>query len=370
MNTLSKDIIQEIVKHVSVKDAYMLKLASKHFSKQIQNLEELLIRKINCRLAHLIGSTRLPQFKHLLQRFNAVITGSFLIQCILDEDWQTDVDIMIPVSSVTKVELKWLNVWDFDNLLYGLLDHEDVRRESTHIYEDGHQDIVSLRSYTLKERTTKIQTCVFRSEAKTTNAFVYRHADFDICRNVYSVIKIGEDEKEYVKVATLNQICTRQTEFKLGRVVCNSMRRYAKYMNKGFTFTNSVHAFFDQICSTSKSYTVFHVKRLDETNETNEIDGVYQVLKGDIQTIANIIDFNQPRRKSGPARLIKCDIANMTFKIPDYEKIPRVVCDKKVACPVKFCFGDITHFHVGYEYADPLDFEYIFIDDDKFVLPP
>ena len=168
------------------------------------------------------------------------------------------------------------------------------------------------------------------------------------------------NEEEYVKIATLSQIGNKETEFKLGKVVSNSMRRYTKYLNRGFKFTNSNFAdLFHSICSTSRVYTVFRVKRIK--------DNEYQVLQGDLDKINEVIDCYSPGTDDGPSLLYNCNVVDRTIQIPK-DTFYQLNCDERVACPVKFCFGDLNHFHIDDRQGLTIKTEFIFVDDENFEL--
>jgi hypothetical protein len=62
------------------------------------------MNKINNRLLSIFGN-RLPALKKIMQKTGCVISGSFIIQCLLDETWKnTDIDFYVPMpgNKITK----------------------------------------------------------------------------------------------------------------------------------------------------------------------------------------------------------------------------------------------------------------------------
>lgn len=357
-------IIIEISKHLTVANAYMFKMVNKICAKTI-NISTMLIQTINMRLSDIVGQNTLPLFKRLLQDHEAVISGSFIIQCILGEDWKTDVDIMTLSKNVKDVKTQCIDISDIDDKLYKMLDHEDVRYDPVQIYADGFKDIKTLRTYILKNTETAIQCVIFKdSENLVTSAFVFQHADFDICRNVYGIDKTDKTDKdgsEYIKIYKMHQICTKRAEFKLGKVVANSIRRHENYVRCGFEFTNDLKPFFDTMCSTANVYSVFYVKRIIGKGQR------FRLVEGSMKALLKYSVYGE----QGYPKALFRQINEEEFEIKS--RAEHVNCDQNLRCPVKFCFGGSggsggnsleqpEHFHINGGYSDPIKYiEVIFI---------
>src|SRR3990172_4731194 len=77
---------------------FNLRRTNQHFNTRITDvmIVKNIAKQIILRLKHIFGD-KLSEFKQILQETKAVITGSFIIQCVLDVYWKdSDIDIFIP----------------------------------------------------------------------------------------------------------------------------------------------------------------------------------------------------------------------------------------------------------------------------------
>lgn len=331
---LTKDLISEIIQHMTISDIYRFKQINKLVWSSI-NLETLIINEINRRL-YIIFGQNWDKIKKELERIGGVISGSFIIQSILGEEWQTDIDIFLFEKRLKYIKGPTRKIADFDDFLYHTLDHKSVNYDGNHWYEDGREKIISVRNYQLKNNLT-IQTVIIESDYNTLDQFVYRYADFDICRNVYGI----KNGKEYIKICNLNQIVERTTEFKLGMKLSCTLRRYDKYKTRGFIFINDLKDLFDQIILKSDLLQVFYVRNLPNNR--------YQLLRGDKNILSQMKHY-QLISEDLPAttnNLIASDLFPLTDDIFEIKNVIYLKCDDRLICPVKFCYGhDKSHFHI------------------------
>ena len=330
---VSRDIVKEIIKHLPVIDIYNFRTVSKTVFGVIE-LNQIIINKINHRLKSILGD-KFDVFKSRLEQVGGAISGSTIIQCCLDEDWETDVDVYLLNKNLKPVEIKCRSISDFDDFLYCTLDHISVNYNPPIEYENGHEKIKSIRTYKLINSKTMIQTVVVDSPDDSVDKFIYRHADFNICRNVFGTLN-GQD---YIKIQDLDGIINRRTQFRLGNFISNTFARYNKYCNRRFTFTNHLRDFFDQIREISEVYKIFHVEKCDPDS--------YQVIKGDIDVLKSMEMYKSSNDWNLPGELVSVFIFNNdTFKI-NSEVARLSECGKSIICPVKFCYGDEKeHFHI------------------------
>ena len=75
-----------------------MSLTSRYFYKQF-DIKSLIIKEINSRLFE-IFKNKLSDFKKSLVSTGAMISGSFILQCILNEKWRKyDIDIYLPIKN-------------------------------------------------------------------------------------------------------------------------------------------------------------------------------------------------------------------------------------------------------------------------------
>lgn len=326
LGCLPKELISEIGTHLSPCDAYSLKLTNKLAATAI-SIEQILIKRINTRLNSILGVECWNKVKIQMERVGAVISGSILIQVFLDQDWETDVDIIVPWERVSYSVICHKRISDFDDFLYQTLEHGAVNYNSTQTYNDGREELISIRNYSLLNSKTSIQTVIVKSDERTMDEFVYQHADFDICRNVFGIV----NQKEYVKMCSVNEIHGRSTPFKLGKVVSNSMKRRDKYVSRGFEFTGDLESLFEQIISKSSHYKVFEIEKIEFNR--------YRLVKGDVKaldelTVGDIVCDDQGNQIS--VEQLKIDDNILEFSAYEHSYGAR---DENIICPVKFCYG-------------------------------
>ncbi len=95
---------QIIFDNMPTTDIHKIKTIFSIYSHKIDEyLYRRFLKTINQRFIDMFGEDA-PLFKKELIKNNAVISGSFLIQCILEEDWKTDVDIYVPIHKMDNLQ--------------------------------------------------------------------------------------------------------------------------------------------------------------------------------------------------------------------------------------------------------------------------
>jgi len=98
---------KEIFSKLSPLSFYNLKLCNKLWNKYItlSMIKESIIKEINTRLLAILGD-KYNDFIEILNITKAVISGSFIIQCILGEHWEdSDIDIYFPTINNKNIQL-------------------------------------------------------------------------------------------------------------------------------------------------------------------------------------------------------------------------------------------------------------------------
>ena len=365
---LDKNIINyEIAKYLDICDLYRLKCANRYLSNCF-DLSSKLVNTISKRLSSVFREN-LNDLKSLLNKTGAVISGSFIIQSILNEHWNTNIDIYVSMKyneelrdflhknivSLSKYDDGYANHWIIEDLSYSFM---NIRKCKT-IY---HPKIIVHDRYHIGKNKTKIN--LWGVESENINDFVSKTGDLDIGKNVYGV----NSNKEYIKVKTLDQIINRKTEFKISKPFYHGLERYHKYIDRGFTFTNDINLMFDKIIARSGKHFVFWVEQINDTQ--------YEVIDGDINVLKSFPHVTyDPKRRKGYPIVPDFILDGNYFKFGDFVTFsdcpddpdhcsycndPRYTEHVHVnnRCPVSFCFpSDVKlHFHV-YLY----DYDLIFI---------
>lgn len=293
-----KDILQaEIVPRLGIKDVIQLKLANTELYELLtpRKINELCINKVLMRLKQ-IFEDKLDGFLSELCRSGAVVSGSFLIQCILDENWfevekskleivggehlASDIDIYVSLTdkyeSCPRGDIyhptTQFETWFFENNFVYLQYHDterygdDVSKHIVFIRNFGFvkpgfkvptTDIMDLDSkldlnkptiqvididfhhsedaYYLGKKSGEVEPEHSPSSIQNENIkeFIESSFDFDICKNVFGV----KDNVPYLSIFRLDQIINKITTYKpIPNREGSSLKRANKYRKRGFTF--------------------------------------------------------------------------------------------------------------------------------------
>ena len=224
-------------------------------------LEKSIIRSINNRLRSILDGN-LNKFKKILQDTQSIISGSFIMQCILDEHWQkSDIDIFISHEEIGKrlVHKKIKNPAYPEDEFTPLEDFLFIKTR----WKDGHKSdrydyssfIKWVRDYRLKNYIFQTIQLIWKKE--NLYDYILQTFDFDICKNAYGIDKNGN---EYIKIFNLKNLLNKETNFAFKGNVEKSMDRYLKYKERGFNFRMiDPEKTYQEI----KSYLLLHTKILE-----------------------------------------------------------------------------------------------------------
>lgn len=215
------DILSEITKYLVPIDIYKLSLTSKYYNKHI-NVDKYIIRELDTRLQNIFGD-KLNYFKQLLISEDAIISGSFIIQCILGEIWSdSDIDLFIP---------------DFTNQIFDEFLFNDI--ECTlkgNVYNTEYLSFGKTVDY-----ETKSGQCVqlIKLNENKIDDFMNKNFDFKICKNLYDGknLKIKDLYNIVNKIIDLEDVSVGQ---KIGDRCEKYSRRGFKLINKNLMDMNGV----------------------------------------------------------------------------------------------------------------------------------
>lgn len=300
---IAQDIFKgEILPKLGIRDIINLKVTNKSYYDNI-DINDIISNKITKRLKT-IFEDKWEGFSKELERSGAVISGSFIIQCILDEQWddvsKQDIDIYVSLPD-DQSELKpsgnnttKLETWFFENkfiwnnyqacnryaddisrdiswirdLKFCEIEHQnlylDLTVDESESYLCKIGDIVKHNKSLINPNKPTIQIIEVNKTKEELWDFIQSNFDFDICKNVYGI----KDGKPYVKILAINQILAKRTQYKVGTRPGASKVRKEKYESRGFIFDKADfknictrHAILNRrpmSCSTNYSYMEVH----------------------------------------------------------------------------------------------------------------
>jgi predicted nucleotidyltransferase len=255
-------------------------------------------------------------FKNLLEITGAVISGSFIIQAILDETWdKSDIDVFIPIRNMKSPSdnpSSEIEEWLLNDVKTPIKDYYAACRYGDNM-AGGHH-IKWIRNFKLNGSI--IQLVHVDVTADKITQYILNSFDFSICKNVYSVGKLI--------VTDMGGILTKTFNFAYAGNIFGSIRRMQKYSERGFKIAFNKRKLITSIIKNQDDDSEYFLKRV--TRDISQHDQQkYRIWPN------NIFRYNVDEEK------FLADIfSNRSTKIRVLDDNP-----KKCTCPFSF----LTHFH-------------------------
>lgn len=233
------------MRYLSIADLYNLRKVNKCYNNILRKTitNDKIIDDINSRLASIFGYDLWPKMKKNLFEIGAVLSGSFIIQCILGEHWdESDIDLYIPCKccETTRCLCSWERSHRGSSTCRCCINLQSI------FVSTSREDLeVTSFDYTFLCNNMMIQTIKLQKKVQfihilpttfgnTDNekfAYICKNFDFDICMSLYNF-----GDKLYVK--NLDNILNRNII--LYNVNENLEKRMAKYIARKFRVINDV----------------------------------------------------------------------------------------------------------------------------------
>lgn len=339
-------------------DLFMLKLTNKYFMRKINRdivFRQILI-SINHRLTDIFGD-KVAKFKEIMIQTRSVISGSFIIQCVLNEYWENS-NINIFVSG-----------WDEPNLPPSMENFfcGEMKRRTAYLIRDAYITYMSMSDIKISDHiifmsdnelninVAKIN--IDSNYTKLTN-FLFDSFDFDICKNAYYI----NNGQETLTICSLTDIFTRHTKFKFSHHLYGTIYRYDKYVKRRFCIEKNIQ-YDDLIRAYGGAYVLFKIKKIQ--NATNMFD-LYELVEGNQTKLSESIEY-------GRSIFLDCNILSIKRDACCCNKcVVNCRCDPCKSdwechkyCPLFFSGFDTTgskHLHVRGTYVSFRDnSHYIFL---------
>ncbi len=372
--SLFGDPLLEIINYLTSKDILNLVASSADCVKVLKyyHFEQAVIREINRRLRN-IFKDKYDDFKMEMQKNSAVISGSFILQCILCEDWKvSDIDIYVPVRDVTLTTTPGRSYTDLENFLYNNI-------ALTELYSGQYDNTIILgtrkyASYTekyLKEveggqnpnityqinrenrlkyintDMSPIQIIQIDCHPEEVNDFILNDFDFDIIKSNYYI----SDGIEYLTIVNLPNILKRETQFQISDKYRHEWDRKKKYEERGFKFTynKDPHMYIKSSKGIiDEHFIIFEVEQLDKnefqllSRNFEKIDNVHHCLS----ELQNFTNYARMHNRYVPFGLVPFDVH---FIYPDVIHLDGFhECQNEKECPIKCFFPKQKHIHMTY----------------------
>lgn len=343
---LPPDILYyEIIDRLNPVDIYNLSIISKSHRKTIHSLhwQHFSLININKMLLSTFGG-QIIQFKNILRKTNAVISGSAILSCILpDKICYTDIDIYISlqgnVSGLVREDGDVYEITHMDEFISSNLGFEGIidREYCDYGYKDYMSDKIKwIRHY---GNNIKVIALNVENDIGRINHFIDIEFDTNICKSSYYIT-----DQEYLLMKYPADIFSKQTQLKIGKDVDAGIKRYFKYTQYGFEFVNiKPEIYYDLIVNNKTlnrigTVNIFRIKRKAYNNKV-------VVIESDVYRLKNFV----PPYPS-EYTFINSSIDNFcadtgVFDLSD-TKLKEHSCGRY--CPINFCDPTILHYHILY----------------------
>lgn len=235
MNTLSQDVIQIIMCYLDNKTIWLLK-KNKIINSRIAN--EIIIynaiENINKKINKLL--TIEPFFNNILNFKNVYISGSFILQCILDERYIFS-DIDIYTNNIQIINL--LNTKDIQNII---CDYNPARVYDIYLNDTNIVD--------------KLQ--IIYIETKNIYKSINKYFDFDFLKNIYNYKKkklfIFNIESVMDKISNIYDVnLFKNKEY---YKIKNKIKRIGKYEGRGFNIIYNKNVLQQQLFDINNNHII------------------------------------------------------------------------------------------------------------------
>lgn len=252
---LTGDLYQyHIAIHLSVKSFMTVMCVSRYHYKQ-GNLNAHIISIMIKKLMSIFGD-QYNNLKLILTRLGAVISGSFILQCILDETWDSDIDFYVSdLDNDINRGKSELDYFFYENYLQ--YNYRDITNYSCNLTITSIRDYLLVKNSNPEVKNAILATNVYahRPYGKTITVndvvydvcklqcikincrrdqliqFIVHDYDFDLCKNVFYFT-----DSPHLYIHSLQDIINKTTKFKFTTNKYASKERKLKYEKRGFKF--------------------------------------------------------------------------------------------------------------------------------------
>ena len=363
-HVLFSDPLLEIIHYLSPKDVLSLVNSSVKCKKIIKyvHFRQVIIIEINRRLRNIFGDFY-EEFKYELENNQAIISGSFILQCILGEEWQgSDIDIYLPTKGIYMDQYGFTNLENFfyhhlaliefwgknyeNNIIDGTRKYAFYKEKHLHEVNAGLNPNEIYQIYREKSieyiepNVSPIQIIKLEADFEEAMNFIRNDFDFDIIKNNYYI----KDGVEYLEIKNLKDILSRKTIFRLSQTFRHEWNRKKKYEDRGFEFfydqnpREYIKSFENPIRGIIKigQKIIFEVERLSENRFRILSSNFKPTNKNCVNSISSCIEYEISK---GYNVSYKAEILGDIAFLSGYEKC-------KGNCPVDCFWPEKEHFHI------------------------
>ncbi len=267
--------------HLSPLDMMRLKQVSKFTNRYMTKIfiEQIILQQIDKRLRIAL----LDQYKFVMKHIilnKVVISGSFIIQCILDEYWEgSDIDMYSTYNSENKMAIfgdkyeeyehndKYENVLPIHSIINQKLKNGQKLQDiimNTDIYMDDESEDDGVIP---EKKCPKSQNKIDLDYFDNFKEYMLKSFDLDICKNMFSIV----NGRPKLYIHHLNKIITKKESALNYNQPHKVYRRIQKYSARGFDFNCVNYNISNEQISPFLVYKQDKFGRLDKLTFLNQI---------------------------------------------------------------------------------------------------
>ena len=217
--------IYNIQEHLSPKDLFTLKYVCKYYYKNItpKDIKNTIILTIHKRLKQVLNA-QYDVFIKYISKNQIVISGSFIIQCILGEYFEdSDIDMYSYFVMTNDILLELFPIESLNEDTKRLFEDYGVIPDISNVINDKLDNGHTLQQIILSQNIKTFEHC---------KKYILSSFDFDVCKNIFTNIK----GKEHLYIYNLWDIINKQITVKTVNFNGKIPRRIEKYTLRGFNF--------------------------------------------------------------------------------------------------------------------------------------
>jgi len=219
-----------ILKHLNMRDVRNLGFANRKFRSKFNLM--YIVKETKNRIKNMLKfklGSFYDEFVDTMIKTKAIISGSFILQCVLNEFWDSS-DIDIYVENNSKTRMKNGNLELFNNLL-------DSKSYNTFPskypgFDDKIEEIMNYEILKPNGGGQRLQVINVNVSKNYTMRDHKKNTGFDICKNILS---FNKDKSLFLEFKNLSEIMYKCTTFSILDIE-DFWYRLEKYTNRGFRF--------------------------------------------------------------------------------------------------------------------------------------
>ncbi len=330
MNTIQNDVIYSdwfifnLIENITTpKILYNLKLTNKwHFKEiKIQNIKQVVIKNIIIKLKE-FTNINYNDFVSYLEQNNMSISGSFVLQCILDEYWDgSDIDLYSDVNKDT-----------YDDSLFYDNNYNIFDKSGDEGYDAG--GIKGIHTFSNSNKKYCHLQMIFLND---TDVFKYVKKCYDliICKNVYRI----KNGKHSLYIDNLQNIMEKEIPCNFMNLTASFPSRKIKYENRGFVYKNVK---LGNYILYNECYIpiIIYDKKLNKVSLFNETFDF-----NPIEDFKCKFEYENTKLKINKNEFLMENKNCRHSAVLDYSE--GVYLNIKTNCPID-CLSDIKHYHAKF----------------------